>query len=81
MMTDWLIVGVLIIVNVGLVIFFIAIIRELGLFCNHRWTVKEWYPMDKNDEKLFEDTGVFASCEKCGKTKLVYPTIPRRNQE
>lgn len=63
----------------GKVFFKEDIFKIKELFCNHRWTIKEWWPLDKDGEKLFEDIGLLNSCEKCGKMKILYPTIPKIN--
>lgn len=46
------------------------------LFCRHRHEIKEWYPLDKEGQKLFKDVGLFIKCEKCGKVKILFPKIP-----
>ncbi len=47
------------------------------LFCRHRWTIKEWWPLDKEGKKLFKDIGLLNSCEKCGKFSVLCPNIPK----
>jgi hypothetical protein len=51
------------------------------LFCKHKYEIREWYPLDKDGEKLFEDTGLFAHCMKCGKHHILYPKIPKEETE
>ncbi len=43
------------------------------LFCKHKYYIRKWYPLDKDGYKLFKDTGVITSCEKCGKYHLILP--------
>ena len=59
------------------------IIKKLKqLFCNHKREIKEWWPLDKEGEKLFEDIGIYSKCLKCDKVQMIFPTIPKiRNKQ
>jgi hypothetical protein len=51
------------------------------LFCKHRYGIKEWYPLDEEGQRLFKDTGLLVSCEKCDKFIVLFPKNPKEKEK